>query len=666
MRRRFFLFMLTLALSIGFGAPQLAFAQTDDDNILSPDEIDSIAPSVVQIILLVDGQPQSTGSGTIADSSGRIFTNRHVIAGGEDFVIALLQDVNERPVPMYRASLTLYAEEYDFAVLQIDRDLEGRPIDPSQLNLPVFQGDTISAPARRGDEVFIFGYPGIGDGYLVVTSGRIASIQNDEIILGETVPIWYQTDAEISPGNSGGLAVNANGEYIGIPTAVRSEERTGGRLSYILTFEAIQAVIEQSNKGEEGFIVRTDRAPEESSSGISDCPPLRFGDTVEASINDNTYILAFCLDAQAGDVVSIEMNTTSGDLDGLLALFDPVTETVLVENDDRAEGDTDPRIENFVIPEDGEYIIVASRYRLEEGETSGDFELVVSDASGIVGGGDGPLGGIMGGGGSGECASLVEGISAPDSQIGIIRYGDTVESNLNDATYSSFFCFNASAGDVIDVDMTTVVGDLDGLLAIYDPVAGELVAENDDRAEGNLNPLIDDFTVPADGTYVVIVSRFRFDEGETEGAYTLTLSEDGGSAGSLFGGGSSSAACDAAIDAYFDGDSTIGTIAYGETIEDEIDDTDWGWLYCFEGQAGDVVSIDMTRTSGNLDGQVAIYDPISDSILVQNDDRVADNLNPLIEDFTIPGDGVYFIFATRYRTEEGETSGGFRLTFTGR
>jgi len=662
MRRRLFLFFVLLFLSIGFSVPQIA-AQTDDDNFLSADEIDAIAPSVVQIILLVDGEPQSTGSGTIADENGLIFTNRHVIAGGDDFVIALLEDVNERPIPTYRASLVLYAEDYDFAVLQIDRDLEGRPVDTSALDLPVFQGDTISTPARRGDEVFIFGYPGIGDGYLVVTSGRIASIQNDEIILGETVPVWYQTDAEISPGNSGGLAVNANGEYIGIPTAVRSEERTGGRLSYVLTFEAILDVIEQSNKGEEGFIVRTDTAPEESSSGIGDCPPVEYGDTVQASIGGNAFILAFCLDAEAGDTVSIEMNTTSGDLDGYLAIYDPVNEAILVENDDRVEGDTDPLIQSFVIPEDGEYIIIASRFNFEEGETSGEFELVVSDSSGIVGGGDGPLGGILGSGNA-NCAVLVEDLRTSDSEVGTIRYGDTVESSINDATFSSFFCFNATAGDVVDVDMITIGGDLDGLIAIYDPESGSLLAENDDRVEGDTNPFIDDLSIPADGVYVVIVSRFNFDEGETAGAYSLTVSE-ASSGGSILGGGSDDGeVCDAAVEEFFEGDSSIATVSYGDTINETITDEDYGWLYCFEAADGDIVSIDMQRTSGDLDGQVAIYDPVAGEILAQNDDRVDDNLNPLITDFTIPESGAYIIFATRYRTDEGQTTGDFSLTLT--
>ncbi len=661
MRHRF-LILLVLALSILSPLP-LATAQSDDGS-LNADEIDQIAPSVVQIILLVDGEPQSTGSGTIADASGQIFTNRHVVAGGDDFVIALLDDVNERPVPRYRASVTHYAADYDFAVLQIDRDLEGNPINPQQLDLPVFAGNTISNPARRGDVVYVFGYPGIGDGYLVVTTGSISSIQNDEIILGETVPVWYQTDAEISPGNSGGLAVNGNGEYIGIPTAVRAEERTGGRLSYILTFEAISDIIEASNKGEEGYLISTDSAPEEDTSGPRDCPPLEYGDTVEASIGGNTYLLGFCLDAEEGDVISIEMNTTSGDLDGYLAIYDPVTETVLVENDDRAEGDRDPMISNFEIPADGEYIIIASRFRFEEGETAGEFELIVSDSGGVVGGGDGPLGSL--GGGSNSCATLVEGLQIPSPEIGSLSYGESVESEINNSTNVALYCFNAQEGDVVDIDMTTISGDLDGLVGIYDPATDTLLVQNDDRSDTDRNPFIDDFTIPADGTYVVVASRYLLADGETVGNYRLTISTGSAGEGSILGGRGSSGGdvCAAAIDEYFEVGAISGTVSYGDTITGTINDDDYGLLYCFEASAGDVVQIDLQATSGDLDGQVAIYDPVTEEIIVQNDDRVSGNLNPLIDGFSMPRDGAFFIFATRYNTDEGETSGNFELSLT--
>ncbi|MCS6835186.1 MAG: serine protease [Anaerolineae bacterium] len=206
---------------------------------LSAEDIDRISASVVMIVGLQNGQPFSQGTGTIVDSRGIIYTNRHVIEGADDLAIFMLEDINERPVLRYYASELATFQDLDFSVLQIDRDERGGLVLPTQLNLPAIA--LAQREARRGERIYIFGYPSTGDGYLVVTSGLITTIQNGDIG-GTRQPVWYQTDAEISPGNSGGLAVSLEGELIGIPTSVNAEERTLGRLGGILPFRAVQAL----------------------------------------------------------------------------------------------------------------------------------------------------------------------------------------------------------------------------------------------------------------------------------------------------------------------------------------------------------------------------------------------------------------------------------------
>jgi len=212
---------------------------------LDPDVMDLLSQSVVQIITLSNGEPVSTGSGTIIDPTGVIFTNRHVVEGGDDYAIMLLDDVDELPVLSYFATVTAAFNEADFAILQINRNSNGSVILPSSLSLPSI--DPLSAAAKlditRGDSIWILGYPGIGGGYLALTGGTITTVENGEIG-GERMPVNLTTDAEIAPGNSGGLAVNSEGTPIGIPTRVFGEERTGGRLGGILPFGALLALIE--------------------------------------------------------------------------------------------------------------------------------------------------------------------------------------------------------------------------------------------------------------------------------------------------------------------------------------------------------------------------------------------------------------------------------------
>ncbi len=221
--------------------PAAAFAQ---DERLDKTVIDALATSVVQIVTFSDGEAIATGTGTIVDSSGLIFTNAHVVEGGDDFAILILEDQNELPVLRYYATAQTVFEELDFAILQINRSDSGSIVLPSSLDLPAVDViNTSTDEVARGDTVYIFGYPAIADGYFAQIQGTITTIQNGEID-GTRLPVWYQTDAEISPGNSGGLAVNSQGAPVGIPTAVNTESATGGRLGGILPFTTVLALIE--------------------------------------------------------------------------------------------------------------------------------------------------------------------------------------------------------------------------------------------------------------------------------------------------------------------------------------------------------------------------------------------------------------------------------------
>lgn len=208
---------------------------------LPPEEIERIAQSVVLILNVQNDEIVSSGSGTIVSSTGLIYTNRHVIEDAQDLYILLLDDINEQPEPRYRARVIVAFDDADFAILQIDRNAAGNTVIPTALNLPFIQPTDVMA--NRGERLYIFGYPSIGDGYLVLTQGTITTVRNGDIG-DQRMVVWYQTDAEISPGNSGGLAVTASGELLGIPTSVRSEDRTMGRLGGILPFSAVTALAE--------------------------------------------------------------------------------------------------------------------------------------------------------------------------------------------------------------------------------------------------------------------------------------------------------------------------------------------------------------------------------------------------------------------------------------
>jgi len=215
------------------------------DGMLDRYEIERVARSVVLIANMRGSRIQATGTGTITTPDGLIVTNAHVVEDADRVAVGILNDINDPPEYLYLGEIVSIDDEIDVALIAIRYDMDERPIDAADLDLPFIPATLNPEDVFRGDTIYIFGYPGIGDDFLVVTSGSIVSVENGDLN-GQRLPVWYRTDAEIAPGSSGGLAVNGNGEFVGIPTFVQTEDETGGRLAGIRPAEvALMAVLDE-------------------------------------------------------------------------------------------------------------------------------------------------------------------------------------------------------------------------------------------------------------------------------------------------------------------------------------------------------------------------------------------------------------------------------------
>jgi Do/DeqQ family serine protease len=147
------------------------------------------------------------GSGVIVSPEGYLLTNNHVIEGADDIEVML---PDRRQV---RAEVVGTDPETDVAVLKITLD-----------KLPVIafgSADTLEV----GDVVLAIGNPfGVGQ---TVTSGIVSALGRDQLGIN-TFENFIQTDAAINPGNSGGALVDAQGNLLGINTAIYS--RSGGSM----------------------------------------------------------------------------------------------------------------------------------------------------------------------------------------------------------------------------------------------------------------------------------------------------------------------------------------------------------------------------------------------------------------------------------------------------
>lgn len=148
------------------------------------------------------------GTGVIYGSEGYIITNAHVVSGAEEIQVT----TNDGQV--LQARLVAAADESDIAVLAI----------VGTANLPASELAT-GSPAV-GEPVVAIGNALALDGSLTVTQGIVSalgrSIQTESGLLDNLI----QTDAAISSGNSGGPLLNAQGEVVGINTAVAASSTT--------------------------------------------------------------------------------------------------------------------------------------------------------------------------------------------------------------------------------------------------------------------------------------------------------------------------------------------------------------------------------------------------------------------------------------------------------
>lgn len=94
---------------------------------------------------------------------------------------------------------------------------------------------------------------------------------------------------------------------------------------------------------------------------------------------------------------------------------------------------------------------------------------------------------------------------------------------INMANPGDAYSFTAKQGTLVSVSMTAVKGgSLDSLLILLDS-NGNVVTSNDDANPNTRDSLISNFQLPADGTYIVVATRYALAIGGTEGDYQLKV-----------------------------------------------------------------------------------------------------------------------------------------------
>src|SRR6185312_10575624 len=183
------------------GAPHDELAAFDAYSRTIIGAVDKVGPAVLHLQVEAERGRGGAGSGVVFTPDGYVLTNSHVIAGGKK-VTATFADG--------RASGTTIIgddPDTDLALLRLDGEA------PVSAKLGSARG------LRVGQLVVAIGNP---FGFqCTVTAGVVSALGRSlRARSGRLIDSVIQTDAALNPGNSGGPLVNAQGEVIGINTAI--------------------------------------------------------------------------------------------------------------------------------------------------------------------------------------------------------------------------------------------------------------------------------------------------------------------------------------------------------------------------------------------------------------------------------------------------------------
>ncbi len=173
----------------------------------------------------VPQQNSSLGSGVIVSSDGYILTNHHVVEAADQIEVAFTDGRSAK------GRIIGTDPETDLAVIKVE----------AGTNLPAITFASGEA-AHVGDIVLAVGNPfGVGQ---TVTMGIVSALKRNHLGLN-TFENFIQTDAAINPGNSGGALVDAEGNLLGINSAIYSPNGGSLGIGFAIPVSTAKKVMEQ-------------------------------------------------------------------------------------------------------------------------------------------------------------------------------------------------------------------------------------------------------------------------------------------------------------------------------------------------------------------------------------------------------------------------------------
>lgn len=326
---------------------------------------------------------------------------------------------------------------------------------------------------------------------------------------------------------------------------------------------------------------------------------LSYGMTVSGEITNAMPEVRYTFEGMAGDVVSIRMAAIQQGLDSYLQLLD--ADGNLLQFDDDSAGNLNSLLGPYTLPQDATYTIVATRCCPGGGGSTGAFELTLERM-----------------------------------ELTVLALNETYTLQMTDDNLITYFAYDATAGDILNVQAQVIAGVGGVNLEIRDP-------------QGNY----------ISGGYAPVGSPGGIDLAylNEAGRYLLVLRSD-----SFYVPADQRPPTDLTLELTVTQVQTM-SITVGETVTGELNDANPADYYAFEANAGSLLRM-VGEETGSGPFEVQIYSPAGFSF---NGGVTAYGIMPgslTIDPLQIDTTGRYVVLVRRLSMEgplDG-TSRGYRIT----
>jgi len=355
---------------------------------------------------------------------------------------------------------------------------------------------------------------------------------------------------------------------------------------------------------------------------------------VTGEITNNHPEQDWTFSGESGSFVTIRMEVTQGSLDPILYVVDETTGNRMLSASAEMIGDArGVHLTNLLLPSDGDYTLTVTRLGEANGTTIGSYRLSLEPG----------------------LANVYVAGQLPANQDARIYDSEVVRGSIPVAFQYDSWYFDGQRGEALTaavrgIDGTMLTGDLTLFAFLDNAWVEQTNVSGDNGAELRLN----NYSLPVTGMYALRI-RPTF---TPFNSYELTFGGTGGHRPEL-------PRCRAAI-AQCPEMSPLGAptqLVFNNTpVFGRISDATPAIAYGFSSIAGDVVSVTMERTGGDLDTFMGLADGRGN---LMARDAGFDPARSSINGFEVPADGCYFIYASREGVGDGTTEGTFIVTATG-